>query len=592
MSVDLRDLIFKYALKNAIEHEGKADKIAVMNKIFVEVPELKQEIKDVSRRDALMSLVNEIVEYVNSLSYDEQVKLMEEEYGITIQMIEEEKATKTRIGLPELPNASKGKVITRFAPAPTGALHLGQILRAAYLSWYYARRYDGKFILRIEDTDPRRIRLIYYDWIQEDLRSLGLDWDELVCESDHFEIYYELTYKLFENGKAYVCLCSSEEFKRNVARRKPCEHREKMDTVDYWENMLQCKYREGEAIVRLKTNLELENPALIDPPLLRIIETVPHPRTGYNYKIYPLYNYACIIEDHYISKITHVIRAKEHETNRVIQNFIADAFNWKLNINYIEYGMVTFEGAPAHKRHIRSALRSKEISGWEDSSLVTIRALIRRGIHPDAIKMLAEHVGMTKNDIKDMPLVTLYSFNSKVLSKIAKRIFFVEDPIVLKVYVEDDLFLARNPWIPGNEAAGYREYRLRPLTVDGKKVLNLYISREDVDLLRRAQDSKSPIRLKGLMNCRIVNIDLMNNSIYAEQLSLKPIRGVEIIHWVPAGDLAIKAFVETPSGIKEGYVEFLAQQLKNGEYVQMERYGFGRIIQNEGEVIFIAFAHK
>ena len=84
----------------------------------------------------------------------------------------------------------------------------------------------------------------------------------------------------------------------------------------------------------------------------------------------------------------------------------------------------------------------------------------------------------------------------------------------------------------------------------------------------------------------------MNNSIYAEQLSLKPIRGVEIIHWVPAGDLAIKAFVETPSGIKEGYVEFLAQQLKNGEYVQMECYGFGRIIQNEGEVIFIAFAHK
>lgn len=591
MSANLRDLIFKYALKNAVEHKGKADKTAVVNKLFAEVPSLKQEIKDPSKREALISIVSEIVEHVNAMGYGDQVKLLEEEYGITLQMIEEEKALKTRIGLPELPNAIKGKVVTRFAPAPTGALHLGQILRAAYLSWYYAKRYDGKFILRIEDTDPRRVRLIYYDWIQEDMRSLGLDWDELIYESDHFEMYYDLTYKLFERGRAYVCLCSSEEFRRNVARKKPCEHREKMCSIDHWEEMLQGKYREGEAVVRLKTSFELENPALIDPPLLRIIETIPHPRTGYKYRIYPLYNYACIIED-YTSKITHVIRAKEHETNRIIQSLISDAFGWKVEINYIEYGMVTFEGAPAHKRHIRSALRSKDISGWEDPTLVTIRALVRRGIHPDAIKMLAEHVGMTKNDIKDMPMVTLYSFNAKVLSRFAKRIFFIEDPMTLRVHVQDDVLIARNPWIPGDETAGYREYRLRPTLIDGKKMLEFFVSRTDLNLLRRAKDSGSLIRLKGLMNCRILDVDSLNNVVYAEQTSLEPVRGAEIIHWTPTGDLAIKAFVETPEGIKEGYVEFLAQRLKDGEYIQMERYGFGRVIRNEGEVIFIAFAHK
>jgi len=588
---DLRDVALKYALRNAVEHGGRADRKAVVNKLFVEIPGLRQQIKDSTKRKEIIAMVDDVIKYVNSLSYDEQVRLLEEKYGISLQMIEEEKASKTRVGLPELPNAVRGKVVTRFAPAPTGALHLGQILRAAYLSWYYARRYDGRFILRIEDTDPRRVKSIYYDWIQQDLRALGLEWDELIYESDHFEMYYELTYKLFEKGRAYVCLCSSEEFKRNVARKKTCEHREKMDTVDHWEDMLQGKYREGQAVVRLKTDFESRNPALVDPPLLRIIDTVPHPRTGYRYRIYPLYNYACIIED-YTSGVTHVIRAKEHETNKIIQKMIADAFGWKININYVEYGMVSFKGAPAHKRHIRSALRSKDISGWDDIRLVTIRSLLRRGIHPEAIKMLAEHVGMTKNDIKDMPLVTLYSFNARVLSRIAKRIFFVEDPLVLRINVRSDLIIGRNPWIPGDEQAGYREYRLRPVENNGVKILELYVSRRDLDLLQRAKSSDGVIRLKGLMNIRIRDMDISNNIVYAEQVSIEPLKGVEKIHWVPVGDLAIKAFVETQDGIREGYVEFLAQLLRNGDYVQMERYGFGRIIRNEGEVIHIVFAHE
>lgn len=588
---DLRGIVLKYALRNAVEHDGRADKKAVVNKLFIEIPELKQKIKDRAERQRIMGVVEDVINYVNSLSYEEQVRLLEEKFGITLKMIEEEKAAKTREGLPELPHAGKGKVVTRFAPAPTGALHLGQILRAAYLSWYYARRYDGKFILRIEDTDPRRIKRIYYDWIQEDLRSLGLEWDELIYESDHFEMYYELTYKLFEKGKAYVCLCSSEEFKKNVARKKACEHRDKMDSVDHWEDMLRGKYREGQAVVRLKTDLGLRNPALIDPPLLRIIDTVPHPRTGYKYRVYPLYNYACIIED-YTSGVTHVLRAKEHETNRAIQKMIADAFGWRPNIEYIEYGMIIFKDVPAHKRHIRSALRNKEIGGWDDIRLVTIRSLIRKGIHPEAIKMLAEHVSLTKHDIKEMSLVTLYKFNARVLSKIAKRIFFVDDPIMLRVRVRDKMLIGRNPWIPGVEEAGYREYILYPKEVDGEKVLDFYVSKRDLELIQRIRNGGGILRLKGLMNIKIRDVDLSKDIIYAEQVGIETLKDVEKIHWVPVGDLAIKAFVETPTGVREGYVEFLAQLLRNGDYVQMERYGFGRVIRNEGEVIYIAFAHE
>ncbi len=589
--MDIRRIALKYALKNAVEHDGKAVFEAVLNKLFAELPELRGKIKEKETREKICNTVREIVETVNSMSPEEQIRMLRDEFGITPEDIEAEKASRTRVGLPELPGAERGKVVTRFAPAPTGAIHLGQVLRAAYLSWYYARRYDGKFILRIEDTDPKRIKRVYYDWIVEDLKALGLEWDELIYESDHFDMYYELTYRLFEKGKAYVCNCSSAEFKKFAARRVPCPHRDKQDSVEFWEAMLSGRYREGEAVVRLKTDLNINNPALIDPPLLRIIESVGHPRTGYKYKVYPLYNYACIIED-YTSGVTHVIRAKEHETNQKIQKLIADAFGWSINIRYIEYGMIKIVGVPAHKRDIRAALKRKELSGWDDPKLITIRALLRRGFHPKAIRMFAEHVGMTKRDIPDLSLKTLYTLNAKILSPIAKRIFFVENPIMLRIRVRDDLYVAKNPWIPGNPSAGVREYRLLPIKQNGEKVLEVYVSRNDVDLLRRTHEAGSIIRLKGLMNIRVGKIDLMKNIIEAEQSSVEEIKGVEKIHWVPAGCLAIKAFVITPEGHIEGYVEHLAQLLRDGEYVQMERYGWGRIIRNEGEVIYIAFAHK
>ncbi len=588
--MDIKRIALKYALRNAVEHEGKAEFKAVLNKLFVDIPDVKKMIRNPSEREKVFSIVKDSIKYVNSLSYDEQVELLEREFGITLEILAKEKEMKTRVGLPELPNAQKGKVVTRFAPAPTGAIHLGQVLRAAYLSWYYARKYDGKFILRIEDTDPRRIKMVYYDWIKEDLKALGLDWDTIIYESDHFDMYYDLTYKLFEKGRAYVCNCTSEEFKKSVARHVPCPHRDSQDTVEHWEKMLAGGYREGKAVVRLKTDLSLKNSALIDPPLLRIIESVAHPRTGYKYMVYPLYNYACIIED-YTSKITHVIRAKEHETNQRIQRMIAEALGWEVKINYVEYGMIKITGVPAHKRDIRAALRRKELDGWDDPRLITIRALLRRGFHPEAIKMLAEHVGMTKHDIKDLSLKTLYTYNARVLSPIAKRIFFVEDPIELKLLVTDDAFISKNPWIPGDDAKGYREYRLYPREENGDLILNIYVSKSDIEIIRKAYESGNVVRLKGLLNMKIKEVDFMQGKIIGEQVGVRDVRGIEKIHWVPTNDLSIKAFVIKPEGMIEGFVEHLAQCLKEGEYVQMERYGWGRIYRNEGEVIYISYAH-
>jgi len=588
----LREILLKYALINAIEHEGKADKKAVIKKLVVDEPAIREILKNREEREKLMQTAEEIINKVNEMPINEQEELLSKRFGITIEQILLERAKRTRTGLPPLPQAKKGKVITRFAPAPSGALHIGHILRAAFIPYVYAKKiYDGKFIVRLEDTDPRRIKPIYYEWILEDLKAVGIEWDELIYESDHFDKYYEVIEELFKRGKAYVCTCSREEFQKYKLQKKPCPHRDTQDDVRYWEKMLNGTYKEGEAVVRLKTKMADPNPALRDPPLARIIDSVPHPRTGYKYRVYPLYNFACAVEDH-MSKVTHVIRAKEHEVNEHVQRRIYQALGWETPI-FIQYGMLLIEGMELHKRHIREKLKKGDILGWDDITLPTVRALLRRGIHPKALRLMAFHVGLSLRDAR-VELKTLYYFNRQVINPIAKRIFFVEAS-GWKLTIKDapEKLVARIPWNPESLEVGFREYRLFSTKKNGERVVELFISERDLDLLRDAVKMRHYLRLKGLATILIEDINEREKIVTAKFVTEKTLPGLKIIHWVPyADDLRLSAFLEKPNGeVIPGYVELLAANLRPGDYVQLERIGFGRIIRNEGEVVRIAFAH-
>ncbi len=579
--------IKKHVLINAILHDGKADPSAVIKKTLASFPRLKQQMKDKDVREKVIGQVKEICNSINKLNYSQQVKMLEEEYNITLDDIKEDLSKKTREGLPPLPGVDGvEKVVTRFAPAPSGALHLGQVLRAAYINYLYAKMYNGKFIVRIEDTDPRRVKLPYYKWILEDLKAIGIEWDEVVYESDHFDYYYKYTQELFSKGKVYICSCSQEEFQKYKKEKVPCPHREKNDKLEDWEKMLSGMYKEGEAVVRLKTNMAHPNPALRDPPLLRIIDSYPHPLQGYKYRIYPLYNFAVVIEDH-MSKVTHVIRGKEHQTNEAIQLEIYKAFGWKPP-RFIEYGMIRLPDIKVHKRHIRSKLREGKLTGWDDVTLPTVRALLRRGIHPETFKNLSLLVGVSKSDIT-LEYENIYSHNRQILSNIAKRIYFVEDPYTLIIKNSPKEVKAKMEWIPGKPDKGYREYRLVPENGE----LLLYVSSGDIDLLQSIARRNETVRLKDLLNVKVLNVNRSEKIIISEFHSLEVIPGVPKIHWCPHGELAISARVLMPDGdVKVGYVEPNAQLLEEGEYVQFERVGFGRVDRNEGEVIIFAFAHS
>ncbi|MEM3402834.1 MAG: glutamate--tRNA ligase, partial [Candidatus Hadarchaeales archaeon] len=317
---DIRVEILRWALANAVAHGGMADVGAVMGKIIAEFPSWKAKISE------LKAMIDEIVNEVNSLPPEEQERRMEE-VG-KVELIKKEKMR----GLPELPGVEKGKmVVTRFAPNPNGPIHLGNT-RAAILSHEYARKYGGKFILRFEDTNPENVLPEMYELIKRDLRWLGLSWDEEHVQSDRIQIYYDHAELLLKEGKAYVCTCPAEDFKFHRDRGEPCPCRDLSPStnLERWRRMIAGDYNEGEAVVRIKTDLSHPNPAVREWPALRVVKT-PHPRVGKKFLVWPLYNFSVSIDDHLMG-ITHILRGKEHEVNEERQRTLYAHFGWEYPI--------------------------------------------------------------------------------------------------------------------------------------------------------------------------------------------------------------------------------------------------------------------
>jgi glutamyl-tRNA synthetase len=381
--IALRELIQKAALLNALQYGGKAQAGALIGRIISERQELKTEAKELS------GLIGKVVKEVNSLSVDEQKHLVEKKWP---EALKKDKPTDEEKGLSPLPNVDKHKqVVTRFSPNPDCVLHLGSA-RAIVLSHEYARMYEGKFILRFEDTDPKVKRpvLEFYDRIREDLAWLGCKADEEYIQSDRLPIYYEYAGRLLQDGNAYVCTCLPDEFRKQSLAKKSCNCRglSPKEHLVRWTCMLDGDYGEGEAVVRVKTDVEHPNPAVRDWPALRIIDPMkyPHPRVGSKYRVWPLYNFSTGLDDHLLG-ITHIIRGKEHLTNKVRQEYMYKHLGWTYP-EAIHYGRLKITGAFLSKSKIVQGVRDGLYTGWDDPRLATFAALKRRGITPEAIEKM------------------------------------------------------------------------------------------------------------------------------------------------------------------------------------------------------------
>jgi glutamyl-tRNA synthetase len=577
---ELRELIRKIALLNAIRYEGKAQTGPVIGKILGERPELKTKVKDLS------ALVNVVIHEVNNLPLSQQKGIVQEKWpeALVKEKIEEEKR------LPPLPDADRfAQVVTRFSPNPDCVLHLGSA-RAIILCYEYARIYKGKFILRFEDTDPKLKRpvLEFYDRIREDLAWLRCKADEEYIQSDRIPIYYEYAERLLKDGNAYVCTCQREKFRKKVLASHPCKCRNlpSEEHLARWRRMLEGGYKEGDAVFRIKTDLNHPNPAVRDWPALRVIDTekYPHPRVGSKYRVWPLYNFACGIDDHLMG-VTHIIRGKEHLTNMTRQEYMYTHLGWKYP-EAIHYGRLKITGAALSKSKIVQGIKEGLYEGWDDPRLATFAALRRRGITPEAIEKMIVDVGPKTSDVV-LSWENLYAYNRKILDPTADRYFFVHDPMELTVQNIPKVFVARLHLHPDRPEKGFREYTIKPKEGDNSAVF--WFSNKDVE----ASKAGNIIRLMELFNIKIENADEYSAQASFVSESYEEARKTKapLIHWVPVGEDMPCQVVMPDATLAEGIAESVCRKLKSGSIIQFERFGFVRI--DEADIKLTAYyAHR
>ncbi|MDR2866419.1 MAG: glutamate--tRNA ligase [Methanomassiliicoccaceae archaeon] len=558
MSDHIRDTVRKYALQNAVFFKGTANPKAVVGKVLGECPELR------SRSAEMSALIEDIVADVNRMSPEAQTDELRSIDGTL--MVKEKKERKYE--LPALENAENG-VVMRIAPGPSGPLHIGHS-RVSVLNDEYVRRYGGKLINRFEDTNPEKIAPDAYDMIPEDLEWLGVKVHETVVQSDRFPIYYDITKKLIDMDKAYVCTCDAErwrDLKENM-QACPCRELPVNEQLDRFDKMLANGYGEGEAIAVVKTDLRHPNPAIRDFVALRIVDH-PHPRVGTKYSIYPMMNLSVAIDDH-LYGMTHVIRGKDHLNNTFRQEYIYDYMGWK-KPQFYHYGLVSIPESVLKTSIIKKGIKDGEYTGWDDVRTGTLRALKKRGIRADAIRRYWIESGIKQIDIQ-FSWDTLYAMNRDLIDGPANRYFFVPDPVEFGISGIDALS-GRAPLHPDHPEKGTRNY-----DISGN--MSVSIPSADTDDFRE----KGMIRLKDLCN-----IKYGNPATYAgTDLSVLK-KGVRAVQWVSGG---VPTELYMPDGtILKGFSE--GPLLKEAEdIVQFERVGFVRIEKKDKNGVKAIFAHR
>jgi glutamyl-tRNA synthetase len=551
----MEEIFKKHALINAVEHKGKANVQAVLNRSVAEKPELKTRIKEIIR------VIQKVVKEVNALSLEEQEKMIEE-LGIELER-------KVKEGLPELKNAEVGRVVMRLAPFPSGPLHLGNA-RMVILNDEYVKKYKGKLLLVFDDTIGSTEKSILpeaYQMIEEGLKWLGVEFHEKVYKSDRLEIFYKYGREIIEKGFAYVCTCSEKEIRENRKNGIEClcRRRSVQENLDLWEKMLEGKFKEGEATVRIKTDMKHPNPAFRDRVLFRISERE-HPRVGKKYKVWPMLEFSWAVDD-WLLGVTHILRGKQLVIEDVMEEFIWEKMGWPKK-EFIHYGMLKVEEAILSKSETRKMIERGVISGWEDPRTWSLQSLKKRGFQPESIRKFIIKMGLSEADVT-VPLEILYAENRKLIDPIANRYMAVISPVCVSVENAPKLFSTEIRMHPD-----FPERGTRKIPVNTQRI---YLEKDDIEKLEGKE--------VGLINLFSVRIDKK-----VEFLSNEISYDIPKIHWVSEPNVEIKIIM--PNGeIKKALAEPSVEELKEGEIVQLYRIGFCRV-DKTGKDKVLYFAHK
>ncbi|KAG0000869.1 hypothetical protein BGZ79_005382 [Entomortierella chlamydospora] len=333
--------------------------------------------------------------------------------------------------------ATGGKYITRFPPEPNGFLHIGHA-KAININFGLAAAHNGICNLRYDDTNPEAEEERYFESILEIVKWLGFTPSEVTYSSTHFQRLYDLAVELIKKDKAYVCHCTGEEIQKHRGGpergpRTACVHRDRpiKESLELFEKMKNGGFEEGEAILRMKMDLENGNPQFWDLVAYRVLKAAHH-RTGSEWVIYPTYDYThCLVDS--FENITHSLCTVEFTQSRPSYYWLCDALEVYKPVQW-EYGRLNITNTVLSKRKIAELVKKGYVFDWDDPRLFTLPAIRRRGVPPQAINNFIHTLGVTKSDTV-IEVTKLDAFIRDFLNETAPRLMGVFDPI--KVVIEN-----------------------------------------------------------------------------------------------------------------------------------------------------------
>lgn len=328
------------------------------------------------------------------------------------------------------------EVVTRFPPEPNGYLHIGHA-KSILLNAGLAKKYNGRWNLRFDDTNPTKEKTEFVQSIQEDVEWLtGEKKQEIFYASNYFDQMYESAVKLIKKGKAYVCELTPEQIREyrgtltEPGKNSPYRDRDIEENLRLFEEMKDGKYPDGSMVLRAKIDMASPNINMRDPILYRVARMTHH-NTGDKWCVYPMYDFAHPIEDA-IEGVTHSICTLEFEDHRPLYDWVLRELEWENPPKQIEFSKLYLQNVVTGKRYIKKLVEDGIVDGWDDPRLVSIAALRRRGFTPESLKKFMELCGVSKSQSSVDYAMLEYCIREDLKLK-RSRMMAVLDPIKLVI---------------------------------------------------------------------------------------------------------------------------------------------------------------
>lgn len=488
-----------------------------------------------------------------------------------------------------LPNCEMGKVVTRFPPEPSGYLHIGHA-KAALLNAYFAKKYNGKLILRFDDTNPAKEKQEYVDNILGDLKRLGIEYQMFTHTSDYFVQLLDLAEDLIKQGKAYVDDTPREKLQEE--KKNKIENKNRVASVEEnmkkWQEMKNATDYGKSCCLRAKMDMQSDNGTMRDPIMVRY-KAEEHPRFGNKFHLYPTYDFACPVVDSW-EGVTHALRTSEYNDRNAQYNKFCELCTLRIPFLF-DYSRMNFTNTVMSKRKLTKLVESKAVEGWNDPRFPTVQGLLRRGLTIDALYKFVLAQGASRNTAT-LQWGKLWTFNKQIIDPIVPRYTAISKDGIVKLTLTDGpatIETKQNPCHKQNANLGtkttyyskciYLQEDDANAIEDGEEVTLMDWGNAIVQKINREESGKAST-MEGKLNLagkvkntkkKLTWLAVMDSLVKVEICTFDHIISKPILD----ENDKFEDFVNTNSKFSSlSYGDPALKNLKKGEIIQLERRGY------------------